>query len=202
MKVELLISLMAASAFTALSQVEYNWDCNHYETYTVDVCYQDDSNDVYYYFTCNTTDSMVQLTYTDDTCSGTVSDVTVYTADNTTSSGDFECDQDSACEYGLVYEYSDESCSGDSYTILRFIFDQCYEYTSNSFIFESCDSDNNTITVSEYSTTDCTASPDTMIEDYNQQSESQTGCWEVCNKCIFVYTFFFFFLAVIIHNGN
>ena len=171
-------ALFACVSILHLSSGQYDWDCNHLGVYTVDVCYQF-STSFQYLFKCNTTDSMVFTQYSDGSCGETDAE-SIYSVtywESTDTYDLFQCDQDTACDYVILRYYEDEDCSGDSYWDNPFVTGQCYSSSSTSFTM-SCGAV--TLTIETYTTaTDCTGSSVTSTSNYEEYTESITGCYQV-----------------------
>ena len=173
----------------------YDWDCNHYITYTVDMCYQY-STSYQYLFKCNGTSSIVLYYYTDGDCStdgeGAYDSLTY----GGSSSSYFNCDGDDACSYMILRYYYDSDCTGDSYYDAPFITGECYTGSGASGEY-SCSGSKYTVTA--YSSDDCSGSSSsasiTIDDSYN---ENWSGCYEVYYMLFLCLYFYFYFLAFIL----
>ena len=170
----LLLLLFVSSLFSVINGQYTDWTCNHYGTYTVDMCFQY-SGSLEYLFECNGTDAISFKTYTDGKCGE--SGATVYT--NTiisTSTGLFACDQSSACDVFVVSFYTDEDCTGDSYFELGFVVDQCYSGSGSSLEY-SCSGSK--LTTKSYTSDDCSGSSTDVTVNYNDYTDTISGCIEI-----------------------
>ena len=171
---------LATSSFIVLgtfAQYE-NWTCNHFSGLPVDVCYQYSST-YQYYFECDGTDSLTFYGFNDGSC-GTSnpnpdSEIT-YNQDDVNNSISFNCDESENCPYGLIRYYSDEDCTGDSYVETPFIFGQCYSGTIVSYDY-ACNG--SIFTLTTYSDGNCETESSSTSFDYDDYSDSLSGCYEV-----------------------
>ena len=155
---------------------QYDWTCNHWSRFTIDYCYQY-STTYQYLLECNTTDSLILSQYTDGSCGETDADpyveIAYWEISDTTNL--WQCDQSAPCDYAILRYYTDEDCSGDTYSDDPFITGQCYSDTSTSFEV-SCSSD--TLTVKTYTSQgDCTGSSVSVTVDYADYNDDVTGCY-------------------------
>ena len=187
MKSAVLSSLLVLGA-----SAQYEWTCNHWSAYTVDVCYQY-STSYQYLFECNTTDSLVLSQFSDGSCGETDADpwysITYWESSDTTDL--FQCDQSAACDYAILRYYTDDECSGDTYSDGPFVTGQCYEGSSTSFEV-SCGTDK--LTVKSYTTAgDCTGSSVSATVNYASYNDDISGCYMVKFFILFFYFFCYFF---------
>ena len=180
-------SFVASSLFLLGASAQFSFDCNHWSTYTVDVCYQY-SLGYQYYFECNGTDAVILYSYTDGSCGTNAAEpnIKIRYDEDSDSTDLFQCDQGEACEYAILRTYSGGDCSGDSYLDGPLIVGQCY--TSSSTSFEMlCLGDGLLQTVVYSSSGDCTGAATSVTVDYSDYSDSSI-CYEVC---IVVFNFDF-----------
>ena len=161
-----------------------NWDCNHLSDLTIGVCYTNSATSQYL-AKCNGTNTAILEQFSDGSCgtsSSNPSSITAYNESSDTSDF-FACDKDYACGHAIVRYYSDEHCSGDLYTDLYYIVDECYEMSStSSFLYYCTDS---SIIINAYDQAGCTGNVQVAGIDYESYNDDLTGCYDVCNMCGF-----------------
>ena len=178
-----MITVLVHSLLLLSVTAQYTWDCNHYSAYTVDTCYQYSSS-YQYFFECNGTDAIILYQYTDNSCGAESPSYHVrhtYSEDSD-SSNLFQCDQGTACDSAILRYYYDSDCSGDSYIDVPYIIGQCYTSSSSSFQVH-CPGDDLLTIVTYSSSGDCTGTSLSATVDYEEYSDSVSGCYnyEVCS---------------------
>ena len=177
MKRLLTSSFLILSAF---AQYE-DFTCNTYSGIPTGVCWQA-TESLQYYIECDGTDAVIYNIYDDESC-GTSSDPSIsYTisADDFNSSYiPFNCDNDDdeICDYAILRYYTDDDCTGD-YFDGPLVMNQCYTPSSNASWKYSCSG--NTLTSTAYTSGDCTGTSYTVSINYEDFSDSVSGCYEVC----------------------
>lgn len=162
-----------------------DWDCSHYDFYTVGVCYQY-SGSLQRYFECNGTNTIAQMDFTDGSC-GT-SDATpdtsfsyMYTTEDSSLSV-FNCGSSLACSYLILRYFYDDYCRGESYFDSPIITNQRYRCSfQGSSSMYSCSG--NTYTCDYYTSHDCSGTPtstSTTINDECNDDIDGSGCYTVC----------------------
>ena len=195
-----LLAGVSASVVSVSGQYYDAWDCNHYSSYTVDLCYGVTSS-YEYLATCNGTTSIVWAAYSDNTCGDTDAEpwlsVTYHESSDTLDV--FACDQTDACDYVIIRLYGDDDCSGSSYVDVPYITGQCYQWSSSLSYEYSCSG--NKFTSNTYSSEDCSGSSVTVSIDYTEYNDDISGCYEVfCSGgsgASSIFTAFGAFVAVI-----
>lgn len=181
MKYAVLTSLLVLSVSAQLPFDEFT--CNHYQYYTVDVCYQVDVNTQELY-ECNSDNSITLFNFTDGSCgtqNPTPSSAITFDASAGASIG-FKCDQSTACGYFTVYYYQDENCLGDSSLATAesatAITGQCYSTSTSSSEMYTCSGNEETFEI--YDNSDCSGSASSSgTINYEERTDSEVGCYEV-----------------------
>ena len=122
---------------------------------------------------------MIFYGYTNGSCgTGAQPDNIIVFNESSDTSDFFQCDQSAACDYAVIRNYFDEDCTGDSYFDVPWIVGQCYSGVSTSLEYE-CAGDSIFTVISYSSETDCTGGSASANIDYDDYSETQSGCYEV-----------------------
>lgn len=179
-----------------------NWECNHYNQYSLPICVKDYPNS--HYADCDGDDALSITTYYDSIdCSGSSTDENTESLSGTYSS----CDYSVPCDYYYIDLYNNSDCSVDSESDIMltwtFVMNECLEFDNFSYIY-TCDSSDGTVTFTYYEgcgdcSTDCisqsvnTTSLATWLE--SEGIDSDQFCVDVCNDIygyvLFVYIVYF-----------
>lgn len=125
-----------------------DWDCNHYGFLPTDTCLDFGSFSTIY--ECEGTDSLKQVAYNSDNCSGTE------LGSRYLNDTDFQCDQSETCDYMSIAVYNDSSCTEFGYQT-AYVIGECI-ITSNYSSLEF-DCSDTAVIENTYLNQDCSGSP-------------------------------------------
>ena len=180
----------------------YDWNCNHYDSWATDVCYEYSSS-TEYLFKCNGTNEIIWYEYNNGECGVKGSIPTHVTTKQLTSSGNFECSKKESCDFTRVTYWSDEYCDGTyHYDWEDYIIGQCYPssiatITSFNYISYKYECSGDTLKLTTYANANCSGTSFTTITSYNDDYNDQhKGCYKMtcCMFKIYIITLLFFFM--------